>query len=173
MSSLPGQSTGGLSWPVKASFRRYVESAADGAVGAAHGATMSEDGFLFPWEDEPTPGGSELCFAGEIRFRAHGGFLMVALSNPRLEAGATPDCARLTIEYPWRSDTPQPRLAIADVRLNSSGDGSTAQRSASVRLTADGAELLGGVYAVGTELDPLVVHPVPSGLPNSTSRQLR
>ncbi len=147
----------GLSWPVKASFRRYVQAAPDGAIEPGDGAIMDADGFVFPWASGAVRQGPILRFTGEVRFRAYGGLLMVALRHPQLEPAGEDGRARLTIEYPWLAPEPQPRVAIADVQLSWTGVPDSIATSTTVRLTDVGSELFGDVYAVGTDFDPMTV----------------
>ena len=149
-----------LVWPIKSSFRRYIQGLADGAVAAQDGAVIEPETFCFPIASQIDFGcelPQSVAASGEVRFGGHYGMLVVPFRNPGLlltEGGGH----QLSIEYPWASPTPEPRLVIATVMWEgwtSSSTGMRELKSRKVELTADGAELFNGTYAPGDELDPL------------------
>jgi hypothetical protein len=151
-----------IRWPIKATFRSYVERLSDGAVAARDGATVEQDSTSFM---VPEPSHEELFSSatfhteGEVRFGGHGGLLVVPFRAPGVHVDAEGRHV-LSIEYPWASTTPEPRLEIAVVEWGDwleEDDGSKELRSTSVALTADGAELFNDMYPQGSELDPLTV----------------
>lgn len=152
-----------ISWPVKNSFRTYVEHLRDGAVGARDGAVIEPESFAFPIVQtrsiRPTESFGDVLGAGEIRFVGYGGLLVVPIRRPVLVREGDLRYA-LTIEYPWAADTPQPRVRIADVDMEPAAtirDDAWVRRSVSVALTEAGAELFNGSYKAGEQLDPLTV----------------
>lgn len=160
----------GLRWPIKTSFRQYVLALPDGAAEAGRGASADDAAFWFPTLEplderasaepfeSPAPGEPrEIIFDGEVRFGGHHGLLFVAIARPGLLI--TPDgTTTITIDYPWLSSEPEPRLAI--------GAGSIAKQSGTptnhwtivdIQLTDRGAELFGGVYHKGDPLDDMQI----------------
>ncbi|GAA3208040.1 HtaA domain-containing protein [Actinocorallia longicatena] len=134
-------SDGSLVWGVKKSFREYVEHS-EGTIAASGQATRDGDAFVFP------AAGEALRFTGTVAFEAHGGMLAVKITDPWIvedEEGLA-----LSVASPHRPDT---RLVIA--RLSAPVvDGGRA--TAAAALTYEGVSLLGNVYSVKAELDPVV-----------------
>ena len=138
-----------LAWGVKQSFRGYVamsggETALSG--GAEH---AGDEGFVFP-----EAGGGDLAFgadgrpqgtgrfAGGVSFKAHGGMLSVAISDPWLEAGrgvlSVADAGGRRVDFAT--------LGAAEV----GPDGAVTLPTA---ITLDGMMILGDHYPPGTALD--------------------
>jgi hypothetical protein len=139
-----------LEWGVKASFVAYVRQAPDGSVVAGSGAGESSGVFRFPLETCQAAGA--LGFAGEVRFRAHGGALDVTLADPEVHLGEH-DTLWLRCEVDGESE--RVRFARLQEVSGSPGDG---LRSWTAVLTEAGATVLGPLqYYDGVQIDPLVV----------------
>lgn len=119
-----------LRWGIKKSLHEYVRST-EGSIEVADGARLDGDEVIFPADDAV-----QGAFTGSVRFVAHGGMMDWRLAAPRLEDGGS------TVTIGGRRGA-RVQFATADA------DG--------VRLTLDGAILLGNFYATGTALDPLRV----------------
>lgn len=80
---------GELDWGVKASFRAYIEHAAEGGrIELAGGAAKATDGtYRFPVAsgsyDEETEV-NEVQYAGSVNFFAYGGILDITIADPKL-----------------------------------------------------------------------------------------
>lgn len=151
----------GIDWPVKTSFRRYVENMRDGAIDAADGATVELDTFRFrpASEGKTAADGSSavLDFIGEVRFGGYGGLMVVPIKNPSLRF--TRLKGTLVIDYPWKPDGSPPRLEIAEIEMSPLRRyGSRWEwSSTAVRLTSPGSELFNNSYREGDLLEPLHV----------------
>lgn len=157
-----GSVTAILQWPIKSSFRAYVERLSDGAVAARDGALVLDDTTHFTIADVAQ---TQLLYSatfraeGEVRFGGHGGMLVVPFREPTVERDEDGRHV-LSIDYPWASTTPEPKLGIAVVQWSAwcqRDDGSLILESTSVALTAEGAELFNDMYEQGSELDQLTV----------------
>ncbi|MEV7864289.1 HtaA domain-containing protein [Streptomyces hirsutus] len=132
-----------LCWSIRRSFERYV-LAAGGTVSCGDGARREGDVFVFDGERTPE---DSYRFTGSVHFEAHGGFLDVLIADPMVECADGE--ARLTVGV-----SPGPggrRVHLARV-VDLAG---TEPAVANLRLTVEGARLLGDVYAPGDLLDPL------------------
>lgn len=119
-----------LRWGIKKSLHEYVRSS-EGSVEVDEGAWLDGDEVIFPADDA-----IEGAFTGSVRFLAHGGMMDWRLAAPHLENGGS------IVTVGGRRGA---RVPFATIEA---GD---------VRLTLDGAILLGNFYATGTALDPLRV----------------
>lgn len=138
-----------LVWGIKQGFRDYVAELPDGTTELLDGATLLDHQFVFAATDAPHR------FRGAIRFRGHGGMLDVTLANPYISREGS-ECniymAEVVGENSGASSTKFARLHVNNPSMNDqdvNGVGLVAT------LTTLGAELLGGVYQVGTPLDPV------------------
>ncbi|WP_040166096.1 HtaA domain-containing protein [Microbacterium gorillae] len=138
-----------IDWPVKSSFRRYVEALPDGAIEAAGGAVRQNETFLWPGSTHSGDSGIRVSAMGTVTLSGHGGLLMVVLDRPLVvvEGGE----GLLSIEYPWAGDHEMPRTTIA--HLAASGDEPDVY---AVSLTEDGAELFNS-YDAGAQMAPLTL----------------
>lgn len=148
--------TGHLSWPIKTSFRRYIEAMPDGVLSVDSGARLLATTIHFPLEtpltpEEPLP--AEIRFGGDVQFEGHGGRLAIFFSELRLER--TTGGHRLTIEHPWSVDGSLPRVPVAEVRWNPLA--STRASSESVSLSSEGASLFNNAYERGSQLDQMSI----------------
>lgn len=132
-----GTEVTGLIWGVKASFRDYVKGVS-GTVGGT--APIVDGGFVFSHR-------SGLHFSGAVTFRAHGGMLDVTLADPAIEGGV------LSVF----DGTERIRVARLDWGEPEVVNGRSIWKQVRATLTTHGSHLLGGSYAVGTELDRLSV----------------
>lgn len=139
----PGSHAEGfLLWGVRRSLVEYVQRVG-GEVSYDAPTTWTEDAFRFPAADWDAG-----RFAGDVRFAAYGRLLSIAVIDPWIE---TKDSGVwLSVADATRAN----RFRV--VELDDAGDwrrGGTFP----AHLTTDGAELLGGTYRVGTDMDPLRV----------------
>lgn len=156
----------GLAWGIRRTFVSYVR-AAGGAVAVVPPAGLTATGeFYFPFDtakaqsEESQP---RLQFSGQIGFLAHGGFLRVELSNPRVTLGA--ECT-LTAE----TSTGTRVNIVAVILPEPTGDGTvTMWLDAGTRLHADAVELFGGSYEAGEEFAPLTIR-IPTAAATLLSR---
>ena len=149
--------TGHLSWPIKSSFRDYIQGMPDGIVSVDSGAQLFPESFHFPLQtpldpEQPLP--SEIRFGGDVQFEAHGGRLAILFSELRLEQVPSGG-HRLTIDHPWSVDGSLPRLDLAEVRWNAWTGMRT--RSESVTLSSQGASLFNNAYGRGSQLDQMSI----------------
>ncbi|MFV2178564.1 HtaA domain-containing protein [Actinomadura sp. LOL_016] len=129
-----------LLWGVKASFRQYVRQT--GGTEEPHGkATRREDRFAFE------PAGDGLRFEGEVRFQAHGGMLAVTVADPWIVDGMLS-----VVDTDYLPDRTH-RVDIARLGPVTPAEGGRAE--AIPYLTTLGVRLLGDVYSVQTEMDPV------------------
>ena len=141
-------SQGWMEWPVKASFRRYVEALPDGAVEASDGASVEAETFRWPAAIQQGGEESRAAGSGVVTLTGHSGLLTVALGSPTVVVSGGK--GTLSIDYPWASSSEEPPTVIADLAT-------TAERGAfAVSLTEDGAELFNS-YAAGAEMAPLLL----------------
>lgn len=84
-----------LSWGIKGSFLRYLESLPDCRIAMNDGVhrDSTTGDFMFPLSEcvDLASGGYRLKFSGDLRIQAHGGMLLVIFMNPWLtvtDAGA-------------------------------------------------------------------------------------
>ena len=80
----------GLSWGVKNSFTRYIDSMPDGRRGAGYGATEAGDGVYFFELDDASGFDRGLRegvvkYSGDLRYKGHGGMLFVMVVDPWIE----------------------------------------------------------------------------------------
>jgi hypothetical protein len=146
-----------LTWGVKQSFRSYVE-ATGGEIETLGGAGRSEDGaFTFTAEpggdlalnDAGIPQG-RAAFAGEVKFKSHGGMLNVTLADLELEIG--PQGAVLTVT----EGGPRPRrLEMARLDLTAVSPGEAGELVIPAALSVEGCQVLGDHYPARTALDPV------------------
>ena len=152
-----------LRWPIKSSFRNYVERIPDGAVAAHNGAAVLDETFRFEVANDivsaDESGPDAVIASGEVRFGGYGGILVVPFRDPAIRRSDSGHF-ELSIEYPWSASQPQPRLVIATVvwgRAQSPVGKNTRWDSSDVSLTDEGAELFNNTYASGDQLDRLSV----------------
>jgi hypothetical protein len=150
----------GLSWGVKGSFTRYIDSMPDGRRGAGYGATEAGHGvYFFELDDasgyDPSTPEGIVKYRGDLRYKGHGGMLFVMIVDPWIEfrqAGAV----LTTIDadhWPNR----ERRIELAKLVPVGSGEGSLPRgwEQWEAQLTPAGAEVFNGVYAVGELLEPV------------------
>lgn len=137
--------SGDLQWGVRPSFLRYVRVLAVGTTRLADGASEIDDGmFAWPLRDVVRGEGELLLqFSGSVRFGAHAGYLDVDLRDPRL---------RLADGGGDLGVAPEGEAHITIAKIDAQAAGALVPR-----LTPDGVEMFGNVYAEGTEFSPLSV----------------
>jgi hypothetical protein len=144
---------GSLRWGLKLRFLQYVANLPDGQCSVTDGGRLAPGPlFVFP-ADEGAAGGAAatvLRFRGDLRFKGHMGFLKVRIADPWLEL----DGDEGTLSALGLGGDAAPRRPLATFRVRAEeGSGS---RGTEVRLTAEGSELFGDVYAVGELFDDFV-----------------
>lgn len=146
-----------LRWGVKASFREYVGEIEGSSQGMLPGPGRFERG-LFVFDPDPSATlwvDSEprvLAYAGAAQFTAYSGLMDVVIRDPWVEfddAGA-----RLTIADPA---APAARLHLANLKPAEPQRVRDVFRwgQVSARLAIGGMRVFDGVYAPGSELDPV------------------
>ncbi|WP_175935370.1 HtaA domain-containing protein [Corynebacterium sp. Marseille-P4321] len=159
--------SGTMDWGVRESFRKYIETGvAKGTITTGGGATRPGGAFSFPVESSAITSASvgQLNFKGEVNFTGHNGALDITFKNPILVVNNTQ--AELRVDYASRKyegvnatgamRTGQQEV-LATVALSSAPNFAAAQTtlSGAVTLTSSGAEIFGGFYETGEELDPI------------------
>jgi hypothetical protein len=128
-------------WPVKSSFRSYVEGIGGRAL-CADGCREDADGFVFPAVGSSSP--AESRFEGSVSFSAHGGLLGVVVRDPWLVHSSSETL--LTV-----ADSAGGRLLLARGPAIVPG----VDTIEPVRLAADAAVLFDFTYPPETALDPV------------------
>lgn len=141
-------STATLVWPLRNSFVAYIEALPDGIVQACSGARRRGRDFIFPGRRKA---GGAFGFDGELHFAGHHGTLDITLESLEVQ----PDGENATL---WTvvSGFRMPMATMTGVQAS----GAVLLRSDAVKLTDDGAHVLGGVYAPGADLEPLTIRTV-------------
>ncbi|WP_083279054.1 HtaA domain-containing protein [Corynebacterium sp. HMSC30G07] len=160
---------GTMDWGIRESFRKYVETGvAKGSISTDGGATRSGSGFSFPLESAAISSSTsgQINFSGEVHFYGHNGALDMTLRNPIIVVNGTQ--AELRVDYASRKYEGMDKTGgfregrqevLAAIALNQSPDFAAAQTTiaGSVSLTASGAEIFGGFYEAGEQLDPISI----------------
>ena len=160
---------GTMDWGIRESFRKYVETGvAKGSISTGGGATRSGSGFSFPLESAAISSSTsgQINFSGEVHFYGHNGALDMTLRNPIIVVNGTQ--AELRVDYASRKYEGMDKTGgfregrqevLAAIALNQSPDFAAAQTTiaGSVSLTASGAEIFGGFYEAGEQLDPISI----------------
>lgn len=137
-----------LSWAIKTSFLRYVESAG-GSISLAPPAAWVGDRFVFPRNERgDSQGGVRFAFEGEVAIRAYGGLLDVQIADLTvLLDGDRGIVSAATLDRSRRYD-------LAHLTRHPAAD--TAGSAEFDAALHEGAlALFGGVYPPGTELDTI------------------
>ena len=154
---------------IRESFRKYVETGvAKGSISTGGGATRSGSGFSFPLESAAISSSTsgQINFSGEVHFYGHNGALDMTLRNPIIVVNGTQ--AELRVDYASRKYEGMDKTGgfregrqevLATIALNQAPDFAAAQTTiaGSVSLTASGAEIFGGFYEAGEQLDPISI----------------
>ena len=160
---------GTMDWGIRESFRKYVETGvAKGSISTGGGATRSGSGFSFPLESAAISSSTsgQINFSGEVHFYGHNGALDMTLRNPIIVVNGTQ--AELRVDYASRKYEGMDKTGgfregrqevLAAIALNQAPDFAAAQTTiaGSVSLTASGAEIFGGFYEAGEQLDPISI----------------
>jgi hypothetical protein len=154
--------TGGLTWPVKASFMAYLSQmgakchVTDGAM------TTEERAFHFPADSPATEQSASGDALGETRYRgcvvfqAHHGMLDIRIGEPGLRHDGR--SGEITIVDP---DCPDLRMVLAtfDVVFPTRPGRPGEWNGTRVRLSADAVDMFFGAYNAGELFDDFVVRP--------------
>jgi hypothetical protein len=150
----------GLSWGVKSSFTRYIDSMPDGRRGAGYGATEAGEGvYFFELDDasgyDPALREGIVKYRGDVRYKGHGGLLFVMIVDPWIEfreAGAV--LTAVDAEH-WPSR--ERRIELATLVPAGPGAARMPQgwEQMEAQLAPAGVEVFNGVYAVGELLEPV------------------
>lgn len=150
----------GLSWGIKGSFTRYIDSMPDGRRGAGHGATEAGEGiYFFELDDasgyDPVIPEGIIKYRGDVRYKGHGEMLFVMIVDPWIEfrdAGSV-----LTVVDAERWPSKDCRIELATLVPGAPAAGPLPQGWAQVdaQLTPAGVEVFNGVYRVGEVLEPV------------------
>ena len=154
--------TAELIWGLKTSLLGYVEALPDGSITVSGGATRAVGGEIrFPFAERSSPAGRpEVRFTGSVILSGHSGVMRIGIRDPWIELA--PDGAVLTV-IDEALDDGLSRITVARVTVVTDGDSSW--HCTPVRLTADGALILGALqYYEGMAVDD-VRFSVPSGTP--------
>jgi hypothetical protein len=144
-----------LDWGIRPSFLAYVDALPDGEVRTDRGASRSGARITFSGGHRTECG---FRFDGRVGARGHFGVLDVDFRTPELVLDDDGGPGRLLVTV---GDEPLEMATFTIGEATSSGMGQQCLLSAAdVRLTADGAWLLGGVYSPGAEAAPVTVFTV-------------
>lgn len=138
-----------LKWAVKESFLAYVHGLSDGAVEIFDGAVEVDGSYRFPGESVTS--GVRL-FSGGIRFTGFAGMLDVRLADlmiERVDGG-------LLLSALVGPASIAARSVIAKISAPPPSDDAR-EWTGTPRLTFEGVRVFGDVYAIDTELAPLVL----------------
>lgn len=136
-----------MTWGGKASLIAYIGGLDDGEIEMVAPAERRGDRFWFPARKADA-----LEFDGAVRLRGHWGMLDIEIGYPEVSIiDATH--ATLSIRERGRETT----LAIADLTRDEITDAAPGVGTWTATLTGHGSQLLGGQYAPGTPLDPVVI----------------
>jgi len=144
-----------LTWGIKESLLRYIESLDDGDISVVMPASRAGDEFTFPLGETETDfdRASEtgtLQFLGAVALTAYAGELAIRLSDPRLELAEGKGFLKVR-QQSFFSD--EPFLTLGSVTpLEAEGCLSFA-----FTLGAGGQSVFGPQYSVGQKLSPITV----------------
>lgn len=150
----------GLSWGVKRSFTRYIDSMPDGRRGAGYGATEAGDGVYFFELDDASGYDLALCegvikYRGDLRYKGHGGLLFVMVVDPWIEfRGVTAVLTAIDAEH-WPNRERRIELATLTPAGCAASRLPRGWGQWDAGLTPAGVEVFNGVYAVGEPLEPV------------------
>ncbi|KGF22573.1 HtaA domain-containing protein [Corynebacterium tuscaniense] len=175
--------SGTVSWPIKASYLRYIQGGGKGKITLSEGVSATEDAkgkatnFNFPIDPENSHidanGNGELALLGKIEFLAHEGLgtggawgLDLAYSNFKIEVKGTK--GNIIADYNLNGALPgekdnhenksQAVLASFDLRRPLKPEGQENNRSTKLVLEQGGADSLLN-YKKGLELDSVNLAP--------------
>ena len=175
--------SGTVSWPIKASFLRYVQGSAKGKITLSEGVSAKEEAgkatdFNFPIDAEKSHidanGNGELALFGKIEFLAHEGLgagrtwgMDVAYSNFKIQLEGTK--GSIIADYKLKGALPdeeqhdesvsQAVLASFDLRRPLKPEGQESNTSTKVVLEQGGEDSLLN-YKKGTSLDSVNLAPL-------------
>lgn len=145
-----------LVWGVLARFRDYVSSLEDGQETWAPGADAEEPG-RFPLIDDRREGDVRtLKFSGSVRFFGHSGFLNVTIGSPHIRIAGEAIEVSIDSAPPGVSER---RICFAKAASTNPMENRLDVMFDDLRLTEEGAVLLGSVYSAGEKLDVASIRP--------------
>ncbi|MGI5132515.1 HtaA domain-containing protein [Pseudonocardia sp. CA-107938] len=149
-----------LEWTIKLSFLRYIASMPDGRCSVTDGAdvVMTPDAghgpFSFALDSaDKTDGTWRLHYRGDVRFAGHHGFLFVRIADPAVVIQGGFGQLSVCGEHDGPTRVPLVRFTVP----THDAAATTTWRCTDVRLTAEGAELFGGVYHEDDVFDDLTI----------------
>jgi hypothetical protein len=152
----------GLTWGLKRSFIRYISTLPDGTHTETAGATLEPPSlfrFLPTGSDlDPTTRLGTMRFRGEVRLGGHHGMLGVLIADPWVEMTAGGAVLSIVDARHWPDRARRVALAaLVPERPAETPDG-LVWGPVAAHLTAEGADVFGGQYAAGEEMDPVVAY---------------
>jgi hypothetical protein len=152
-----------LTWGIKESLLRYIESIDDGQISTVPPAKRHGDAFTFTlgetdtaFDDEAQTG--TLQFLGAVALTAYAGELAIRVSDPRIELSEGRGFLKVR-QQSFFTNEPFLSLgtvAVLDSRRESGSDGDT-HITLSFTLGPGGQSIFGPQYAVGQELSQITV----------------
>jgi Htaa len=156
-----------LTWGIKESLLRYIESIDDGEVSTVPPAKRHGDAFTFTlgetdtaFDDEAQTG--TLQFLGAVALTAYAGELAIRVSDPRIELSEGRGFLKVRQQSFF---TNEPFLSLGTVAVLDSrsepssepGSAGNTQLTLSFTLGPGGQSIFGPQYAVGQELSQITV----------------
>lgn len=149
-----------LNWGVKSSFVSYVEGGiAQGKISPSSGASRTGSGFSWgPGTGSlDSNGQGELSFPGAVRFTGHDGIMDTTISSLKVKiTGSNSGDLIANVASQDMEGNPLPGGTVTFAKLKFSSLSKTGG-TASVTLTAAGAESFAGFYSAGQAMDDLTV----------------
>lgn len=153
----------GLVWGVKETFLDYIRGWPGSTMDLAPGSGWLTDGRVYFSPDSHSPA-ANWWFRGGVRFRAHGGFLDVTVSDPRIE---THNQGYYLTAETWNDGTWK-RTLFAELHWQHVDEGEKLERSgcgedeiqtyiARAYLHTEATKLFDNTYPAGELLAPVVV----------------
>lgn len=150
-----------LSWGIKRSFLRYLESLPDCAIATNDGATRDgESGeFCFPFmaKTELDENSYRLEFSGDARIKAHGGMLLVIFMNPWLTFTESSVEFSVVDLMAWPDTSQREVLGVSPLGASTEPEASVATEFP-LRLAESAVETFNNVYQAGEPLEPVKLH---------------
>lgn len=136
-----------MHWSLRTSFTDYVASIDDSKI--THTDVTVDSSARLVFDGVAATDGAAFRFAGSVHFWAHFGVMDFLLGGIEIHLDGTP---RITIG-------PQPRREgrVTIAELVGPADVTDSAVTLGARLTEGGVKVLGDVYSVGAELDPIQI----------------
>lgn len=144
-----------LSWGIKESLLKYIESLDDGEIIMTVPAARDGDAFLFAVdtdasEFDPASANGTLQFVGEVMLTGYHGAMKIQIRNPRLTLKDGQGVLTVSVSSVFTGDRLEPIAAVTVTETEPSLVCTTV-------LTRHGQALFGPQYQPGQELSPLTV----------------